>query len=134
MTFKDILPEDDSAMLDLDEFAEIVKIDGVLLRAIVENHTADKSGNEKKNFKGLFGDFTEIFFRVSDYCDKRKRLPRNGEVCFVDSEEYNAEKRFIVESCTDEFGMAHLILSAYRQNTLRTEEIRTARARFLDGE
>lgn len=132
MTFKDILPDDDSAMLDLTEFAELVRIDGVNLRAVIENHTAKKSGNDKKNFKGLFGDFTEIFFRTCDYCGKRERLPRNGEICMVYSEEWKCEKRFIVEQCTDEMGMTHLILSAYRQDTLRSEEIRAARAGVLN--
>lgn len=132
MTFKEILPDDDSAMLDLTEFAELVKIDGVILRAVIENHTADKSGNDKKNFKGLFGDFTEIYFRTQDYCRKRERLPRNGEVCYVYSNEWKCDKRFHVESCVDEMGMAHLILSAYRQDTLRSEEIRAARAGVLN--
>lgn len=132
MTFKELLPDDDFAMLDLTEFADLVKIDGVILKAVIENHTADRSGNDKKNFKGLFGDFTEIFFRTKDYCQKRERLPRNGEVCMVFSHEWNCEKRFIVESCTDEMGMAHLILAAYRQDTLRSESIRAARAGVLD--
>ena len=133
MTFKEILPDDDFAMLDLNEFAEFVRIDGLILKAVIENHTADKSGNDKKNFKGLFGDFTEIFFRTQDYCKKRERLPRNGEICKVYSEEWKLEKRFVVESCVDEMGMAHLILSAYRQDTLRGETLRAARASALDG-
>ena len=54
MTFKDILPDDDFSMLDLDEMGELVKIDGVILKAVIDKHTAKKSGNEKKNFKMLF--------------------------------------------------------------------------------
>lgn len=132
MTFKDILPDDDLAMLDLTEFAEYVTIDGVILKAVIENHTEEKSGTDKKNFRGLFGDFTEIFFRTADYCKKRERLPRHGETCYIFSHEWNCEKRFVVDSCTDEMGMAHLILAAYRQDTLRAEGIRAARAGVLN--
>lgn len=126
MTFKDLLPADDSAILDLSEFAELITIDGVTIRAVVQTHTAQKSGNEKKNFKGLHGDFTDIFFRTADYCQKRERLPNQGDVCFI------SEKRFVVESCADEFGMTHLVLSAYRQNNLRSESIRAARDGVLN--
>lgn len=133
MTFKDILPDDDFSMLDLDEMGELVKIDGVILKAVIDKHTAKKSGNEKKNFKMLFGDFIEVFFRTEDYCRKRERLPHQGEVCYLYSDEWKLDKRFVVESCAAEFGMAHLILSAYRQNNLRAEEIRAARANILDG-
>ena len=128
MTFKDILPDDDFELLNLDEMGELVKLDGVILKAVVEKNTAKKSGNDKKNFKMLFGDFTELFFRKEDYCRKRKRLPRQGEVCYLYSDEWQLDKRFVVESCADEFGMAHLVLSAYRQNNLRE-----ARTNILDG-
>ena len=115
MTFKDILPDDNLAMLELDEFAEFVRIDDVIVRAVIQRSTDDKSGNDKKNFKGLFGDFIEIFFRTQDYLNKKNRLPHNGETCHIFSREWNVEKRFIVESAADEMGMFHMTLAAYRQ-------------------
>lgn len=132
MTFKDILIEDNSEMLELDEFAELLRIDGVIVRAVVDNYTAKKSGNANLNFKGLMGDFLEIFFRTMDYCRKRERLPRYGEICFVYSPDWDAEKRFVVESSTDELGMAHLVLSAYRDYKIDVKAVQAARAGVLN--
>ena len=115
MTFKDILPEDNLAMLDLDEFGEFVEINGVLIRAVIQASTDDKSGNDKKNFKGLFGDFIDVYFRTEDYRNKKKTLPHNGETCHIYSREFDITKRFIVEVATDEMGMFHMTLAAYRQ-------------------
>ena len=119
MTFKEILPADNEAILMPDEFAEWVKIDGVILRAVVEKSTAQKSANLKLNFKGLMGDFVTLYFRSSDYNGKRERLPRNGERVKVYSDEWACDKLFNVVSCTDELGICTLVLDAYRQNTLR---------------
>ena len=119
MTFKEILPADNEAILRLDEFAECVKIDGVILRAAVEKSTAQKSGNLKLNYKGLLGDFLTLYFRSADYVGKRERLPRYGERVKVFSDEWRCEKLFSVESCADELGICTLTLGAYRQNTLR---------------
>lgn len=119
MTFKDLLPSDNEAILMLDEFAEWVKIDGVILRAVVEKSTAQKSGNLKLNFKGLMGDFVTLYFRTTDYNGKRERLPRNGERVKIYSDEWACDKLFNVVSCADELGICTLVLDAYRQNTLR---------------
>lgn len=119
MTFKELLPEDNEAILRLDEFAEWVKIDGVILRAVIEKSTAQKSGNLKLNYKGLMGDFMTIYFRAADYNGKRERLPRHGERVKVYSDEWGCDKMFSVTSCTNEHGISTLVLEAYRQNTLR---------------
>ena len=119
MTFKELLPTDNEAILFLDEFAEWVKIDGIILRAVVEKSTAQKSGNVKLNYKGLMGDFLTLYFRSSDYNGKRERLPRNGERVKVYSDEWHCDKLFNVVSCVDELGICTLVLDAYRQNTLR---------------
>lgn len=119
MMFKDLLTSDNAAILMLDEFAEWVRVDGVILRAVIEKSTAQKSGNVKLNYKGLMGDFTTIYFCTADYNGKRERLPRNGERVKVYSEEWGCEKQFNVVSCEDELGICTLVLDAYRQNTLR---------------
>ena len=119
MTFKEILPSDNENILQLDEFARWVKIDGVILRAVAEKSTAQKSGNLKLNYKGLMGDFLTLYFRTSDYIGKRERLPRYGERVKVYSDEWACDKLFNVVSCADELGICTLTLDAYRQNTLR---------------
>ena len=115
MIFKEYLPGDMQEMLNLDVFAEEINLDEVCIKSIVENRTGFKSGNQNLNYPGLHGDFVELFFRVEDYIKSRKRLMRNGEICFLNG------KRYTVESVTDEQGMAHLLISAYRQNTLRKD-------------
>ena len=115
MIFKDYLPGDMEEMLNLDVFGEEILIDGVNLKAVREYSTNAKSGNRNLNYPGLHGDFVEIFFRVSDYIESRQRLMRHGEICYLDN------RRYTVEEITDEQGMAHLKLSAYRQNTVRVD-------------
>ena len=119
MTFKDLLDSDNENILLLDELAEYVRIDGVIVKAVTEKSTAQKSGNLKLNYKGLFGDFITLYFRATDYNGKRERLPRHGERVKVYSDEWACEKMFNVVSCEAESGMVTLILDAYRQNTVR---------------
>lgn len=113
MSFKDDLAADIDIFLNLDEFAETITLDEVTLSAVISEHTADKSARLSETFDGLYGDFTEIYFRASDYTATRERLPRQGEWAI-----YNG-KRYDVISSENQGGVAHLILSAYRQNTLR---------------
>ena len=113
MIFKDYLPGDMDVMLNVDEFAEEIDIDGVKLLAVSDYTTKDKSGNQNLNYPGLHGDFIELYFKVSDYIESRQRLMRNGEICYVN------KKRYTVDEIIEEQGLAHLILSEYRQNTLR---------------
>ena len=119
MTFKELMPSDKENILRPDEFGEWVKIDGVILRAVTEKSTAQKTGNLTLNYKGLLGDFLTLYFRSADYVGERERLPRYGERVKVYSDEWHCEKLFSVESCADELGLCTLILGAYRQNTLR---------------
>ena len=119
MTFKEIIPSDNENILWLDEFAELVEIDGVILKAVVEKSTAQKSGSMKLNHKGLFGDFTTLYFRSADYMANEKRLPRHGERVKIYSEEWECAKMFNVVSCESDLGICTLTLDAYRQNTLR---------------
>ena len=119
MTFKDLLPSDNEAILQLDEFAEYVKIDGVILKAVVEKSTAQKSGSRQLNYKGLMGDFVTLYFRTYDYIGKKNRLPRHDERVKVYSDEWSCDKLFNVVSCQDELGICTLVLDAYRQNTAR---------------
>ena len=120
MSFRDDLRDDLDIFVESEEFAQFVTVDGVYLRAQVNAHTAQKSGNSNLNFEGLHGDFVTLHFKSSDYCGKKQRLPRKGEQVWVDG------ARFDVESCEDQLGIAKLVLAAYRQNTLRPHPFRGA--------
>ena len=104
-------------MLDIDVFGEEINIDGVDLIAVREYRTSARSGNRNLNYPGLHGDFLEIFFRTEDYIAEREKLPVHGNICYVDN------RRYTVEDITDEQGMAHLLLAAYRQNTVRVDTL-----------
>lgn len=120
MSFRDDLRDDLNVFVESEEFAEFVTLDGIYLRAQVNAHTAQKSGNEKYNFEGLHGDFVTLHFKTADYCGKKQRLPRHGEQVWVNNVRYD------VESCEDQLGIAKLVLTAYRQNTLRPHPFRGA--------
>ena len=113
MTFKDDIKDDLQEFVELTEFAELIKLDGLILPAQMIHHTAEKSGRQTENYAGLHGDFTELYFMSEPYKLKRERLPRNGEWIFIN------DKRYDVISVTEELGIAHVVCSAYRQNVLR---------------
>ena len=111
--FKDNLIADRDIFLNDNEFAEMITIDGVELKAVKSESAAEKSTRQNQNFAGLFGDFTLIYFKTDDYCAARKRLPNHGEYSIING------KRYIVETCADEGGICKLVLSSYRQAVLR---------------
>ena len=67
-----------------------------------------------------FAQFVTLYFKTADYCGKKQRLPVHGEQIWLDG------KRYDVESCEDQLGIAKLTLAAYRQNTLRPRPFRGA--------
>ena len=111
--FKDDLIADIETFLNEEEFAEKITVDGVELKAVKSESTAEKSSRQNQNFAGLFGDFTNIYFKTDDYLATRKRLPNHGEYSIING------KRYVVETCADEGGICKLVLSAYRQAVLR---------------
>lgn len=118
MTFRQTLQSDRDVFLNLDEFAEYIKIDGVILKAQFQDYTQPKSGNDKKNYFGLHGDFSVVYFKTDEYCVKRERIPHEGEVVEIDG------KRYTVNSARDEKGITRLEIEAYRQGQLRGENFR----------
>lgn len=112
-SFKDDVAADCDIFVNVTEFGRLTWVDGVLLWAQVIERTAEQSGRQNETYPGLHGDFTTVYFETAVYCGKRERIPRNGEWCDVDG------KRFTVVSGRDEQGITKLVLSAYRQNTLR---------------
>ena len=96
------------------EFAEYLKIDGVILACQFVPSTEKMSGVESKNYGGLYGDFAEIYFKTADYQKKRgKKIPVQGE--FIYLEVRGIKKRFEVISSEDELGVTCLKISTYRQ-------------------
>ena len=112
MNFKDDLKADIATFLDLDEFAEFVTIDKVILPAQVIRHTAEKSARLTENFAGLHGDFVTVYFAAEPYYKKRQKLPRHGEWIYING------TRFDVVSAQEEFGIIKVVCSAYRQQKL----------------
>lgn len=113
ISFAELLKADNEEIINIEEFGEVVTIDGVILHAQIDNFTQKKSTMDKKNFRGLHGDFTTIYFRTSDYCGKRERIPVQGEIIHVNG------KRYTVESSRDESGITTLEIDTYRQGQLR---------------
>ena len=113
MHFKELLEEDNAAVVDISEMAEWVEVDGVIFAAQKVQSTGRFTTAGFKKYEGLHGDFLTLYFRTKDYCKKRERLPREGEYIF-----YNG-KRYTVMSCGEEHGIAKLTVQSYRQNTLR---------------
>lgn len=106
MTFKEQLAADLDIFVELDEFAELVTIEGVELRAQKLSSTAAKSQRITATFDKLHGDFVTVYFKREDY---PKRLPIHGQSVIVDG------RRYDVLSSEAELGLAKLVLSAYRQ-------------------
>lgn len=112
--FKDVIASDNQQVfIDVNEFAEYVEIDGVLLQAQIQYRTERKSALRSETFDGLHGDFTKIFFRTADYCGKRERIPVQGEIVHIN------HKRYVVLTSKDEMGITRLVVSDYRQEQLR---------------
>lgn len=118
MTFKDDLREDIPTFLNVDEFSEPRDIDGVQMTCQVVHYTGDKSNRQNETFEGLHGDFVTIYFEAAKYTAERERLPRHGEWIYVDG------KRYDVVSVKNEMGIAKVVCTAYRQNTLREPQYR----------
>lgn len=113
MTFKDDLREDIGVFVNVTEFGELREVDGVIMPCQMIASTGAKSNRLTDNYDGLLGDFVTLYFRAETYIKKRGRLPRRGEWLYVN------DKRFDVESVTNQHGVAKVVLSAYRQNKLR---------------
>lgn len=111
---KDVIASDNrQVFIDLNEFAEYVEIDGVLLQAQIQFRTEKISALQSENYDTLHGDFTKIFFRTADYCKKNERLPHQGEYVHIN------KKMYRVLTCKDEMGITRLQVSGYRQEQLR---------------
>ena len=110
MTFKEQLAADLDIFVELDEFAQEVEVDGVTLRAQKILSTAAKSQRLTETYDMLHGSFCTLYFKASDY---NKKLPVHGQSIVVDG------KRFDVLSSEEELGIVKLVLSAYRQPSLR---------------
>lgn len=119
---KDVIKYDvEKVFINLNEFAEYVEIDGVILQAQVQYRSEKAAGLKMRMFEAvrgelmqpLHGDYVQMFFRTADYCAKMERLPFQNEYCHVN------KKKYKVISCKDEMGITRLILSDYRQEQLR---------------
>lgn len=127
MNFKDVIASDnEEVFINVNEFSEYVDIDGVMIQAQIQYRTERKSALQSENFDGLHGDFTKVFFRTSDYCGKRERLPVQGEFVHING------KRYEVLACKDELGIVRLLVSDYRMIQLRQKPFQRLEVGGLD--
>ena len=112
--FKDLIGIDAAAIMSVVEFAEYLKIDGVILACQFVPHSEKMSGVESKNYGGLYGDFADIYFKTADYETKRgRKIPVQGEFIYLEAR--GIKKRFEVIRAEDELGVTCLTVSTYRQ-------------------
>lgn len=120
-TFKDDMHCDHEVFLELDEFAEMIDLNGVKLRAQLVWVSAErqKSDLAHKNdsfyihsplhFPAPYGELSTVVFRAKDYLREKERLPQNTEACYVNG------KRFYVQTMQEEYGLVQITLEADRQ-------------------
>lgn len=113
MSFKDAIKADLDIFVETEEFAEEATIDGIKCRAQLINYTADKSNRQSETFAGLYGEFSELYFKTEPYLEQHKKLPHRGDTVLVNGERYE------VTRAEDELGIMHLIISSYRSNRPR---------------
>ena len=121
MTFKDDIAQDAAEVFfNLDEFAELVEIDGIKIPAIISKHTANLEFQNlgaknhihpERHNQPLIGKYMTVYFPTADYVKARGRIPKNSEYCRVQGERYR------VESTIDELGVTKLELSTDSMNT-----------------
>ena len=109
MTFKDDLAADIETFLNLDEFGELVDVDGVELPAQIIKYTSEKSTRQNESYSMLHGDFVTIYFRAETYLAAKQRLPKKNDWIVVN------KVRYTVESSQEECGICKVVAAAYRQ-------------------
>ena len=115
--FKDDMKIDLDTFLELEEFAQLITLEGVELRGQVIKYTAEKSQRLAMQYGGLHGDFVQVYFATDEYLAAGKALPVQGQWVLLDG------RRYDVVSCEDQQGLTRLVLSAYRQTVrFRGEE------------
>ena len=108
MTFKDDLREDLATFVSCDEFGEVLDVDGVICKAQLMTHSANKSARQTETYDKLNGDFSELYLMTAPYVAKHGKIPERGDWLFVNG------KRYTVERSEDELGLLHIELSSYR--------------------
>ncbi len=109
MPFRDMAAADiKNVFLNPDEFAETHNLDGVDCLCVISRDETDTMNADMKGGRrtpdGLHGDYLTVCVKTSDL----KRIPKQGENFKVD------DKRYTVDSCSDDIGMLTIRLGAYR--------------------
>lgn len=113
MAFRDAIKADLDIFVNCNEFAEIAIVDGIECPCQLIAYTADKSNRQNETFAGLYGEFSELYFKTEPYLAEHKKLPHRGDTVVVNGERYEVTK------AENELGILHLILSSYRSNRPR---------------
>jgi len=93
MNFKDFLAQDLSTFLNLEEFAEVVEIDGEKVKAVLSRQSAPsltyygKKNNIDAALHGvkLSGDFLTIYVKAADLV----KPPRNNDFITINGERFS---------------------------------------------
>ena len=111
MNFKETVAADLDVFVNIEEFGEMVNLDGVKLRAVVIKNTGKRSRrstsikehmNPDLHSIPLIGDFVIIYFRTAEYTRERERIPKYSEFIELDG------KRYKVEDSQETFGLTRL--------------------------
>lgn len=119
MTFKDFLQSDTAVFINLDEFGEIVNLDGAEISAVV-TYSTTKLKNDKPSSihkiapsmhaRNLVGNSLTIHFKTAEYLAARGRIPKQSE--FIT---FNGKRLKVQEAVTLE-GITRLICSKDSMN------------------
>lgn len=123
MTLKNILLQDTETFLNLEEFSEVVNLDGVQLNAVVtyttkSNDYAQKPSSINKTnplFHGrnLVGNLLTIHFETAEYVAVKGRIPKHSEFVM-----YNGQ-RLKVEESVELAGITRLRCASESMNVPR---------------
>ena len=107
MKVKELIANDLSVFLNVEEFGEVHIVDNTEIECVFLQHLSQKSGAATKTFEGLYGDFSTLYFKTGE-------LPsfHEGESVRID------RNRYTVEFVEDQIGITKLTLSSYRQRRI----------------
>lgn len=108
MTFLEALEADLDVFMNVEEFAVIRELEGVLLKVSYQFYRDEVTGRQSDEYAGLHGDHVALTFRAADFLKKKDHLPREGErIKFRD-------KLYGVTRSENEFGLCRLECVRYR--------------------
>ena len=123
MTLKNQFAQDVETFLNLEEFSEIINLDGVHLNAVVTFSTKNNGYAQKPSSinktnplmhgRNLVGNLVIIYFSTAEYTAVKGRIPKHSEFVM-----YNGQ-RLKVEESIELAGITKLICASESMNVPR---------------